>query len=530
MYGFVEVEVAEAMNLNYTPYGLSNSTAAIVNIECYDVVFRAMTEYWTNTGMLNDRKVMSVDSDVANLRVILSPFYINIDVLNSITGGAVKESPQYLLMINSGTIDKTNYLEFMRNFRTPSVEAEPLPPPAIEDAATTDTVEKAQALSEEDFEATRVKSVNIMHNTLNTLVRFNSIIAPSEIGDGTDIYSIYSNMSSGSDTNKELVKMSLKFKKSIVMINRVESIRDIHKNINPDIMRECLIIICDPHNFNKAFKISNTEITPSILGMVPSVYYTVFGESVNEEIDEARRTLGSELAEEKISKLIAIEKNSPYHSYDMIFKDTCTNVPFAIKNHNIIYTLFTHLSDEALTARVIKELTRRFDGNVSYDELVKIDTEYKSVLDSKSMKEYVKFSVDSASAVLHELKKKFNTHKEEYEEHLARAMEHGKLMRKFMQNIDVFNHSEYGKEEAEKAKKAYEDLAKLDGVASIDVSEETVNVYTNNIYARDDRTGKLHDIGTFHIKLGILSNKYNTSDSVRITNTKYQICAHFKYH
>jgi hypothetical protein len=59
----------------------------------------------------------------------------------------------------------------------------------------------------------------------------------------------------------------------------------------------------------------------------------------------------------------------------------------------------------------------------------------------------------------------------------------------------------------------------------MNISGESVNVYTKNIYAKDERSKKWHDIGTFHIKIGMHSNTYDIQNTVIIKNTKHQIKA-----
>jgi len=82
------------------------------------------------------------------------------------------------------------------------------------------------------------------------------------------------------------------------------------------------------------------------------------------------------------------------------------------------------------------------------------------------------------------------------------------------------------RKEEEKALKNYNETLALNKVSSINIEDGLVHVYTHNLYAKDERNGSWHDIGTFHIQIGMLSNDYDTSNTVRVYNTKHQINAY----
>ena len=48
-----------------------------------------------------------------------------------------------------------------------------------------------------------------------------------------------------------------------------------------------------------------------------------------------------------------------------------------------------------------------------------------------------------------------------------------------------------------------------------------LGLLSKNIYAKDNRTKKWHDIGTFHMIIGMLSSLYDQNNTVRIFNTKH---------
>jgi hypothetical protein len=287
-----------------------------------------------------------------------------------------------------------------------------------------------------------------------------------------------------------------------------------------------LIIATNPGNATSEL-ISTADKTKSVaFGKEINDLFIVKGVNVNTEIQKIKDSgKSSDEKEEAINKLIAEERNSPYAKFDKIYKDTATNVVFALQDRNIIYLTFDASNNSRFAEIALNEIARRFDGTVPYSELVKIDADYQSVLEKGNCDEYIKFITESSSSVIRQLKKAYEEAKNAYEDYLTKAMESGKMCSKYMEQIESFNEGEQQRKLKEKAFDEYMAVKNIPKIKSVFIKDEQVHIYTDNLYARDDRSKKMHDIGTFHIRIGMHSNSYDTNSTVIIKNTKHQITA-----
>jgi hypothetical protein len=287
-----------------------------------------------------------------------------------------------------------------------------------------------------------------------------------------------------------------------------------------------LIIATNPGNATNELVVTNDKTKSVAFGKEINDLFIVKGVNVNSEIQKIKDSNKSSAEkEEAINKLISEERNSPYAKFDKIYKDTATNVVFALQDRNIIYLTFDASNNSKFSEIALNEIARRFDGTVPYSELVKIDADYQSILEKGNCDEYVKFITESSSSVIRQLKKAYEEAKNAYEDYLTKAMESGKMCSKYMEQIESFNECEQQRKLKEKAFDEYMAVKNIPKVKSIFIKDEQVHVYTDNLYARDDRSKKMHDIGTFHIRIGMHSNSYDTNSTVIIKNTKYQISA-----
>lgn len=255
--------------------------------------------------------------------------------------------------------------------------------------------------------------------------------------------------------------------------------------------------------------------------------YIVKGKSVQEQIDAVRCDDGltANEKEEQISRINDSALSSSYSRYDQVFKDTATNVVWAVRDRCMVYLMFDPRGGQnsACFAKIMTELGRRFDGKTPYHELRRIDLEYQKEIDLENRKHYVEFAVESSKTVINELRKQFTDARAKYKSFLDQAMEWAKLTQKYQDQIEAFDEDGFAAKEREKAEKGYDETLGIDKVSSVYVKDGMIHVYTHNIYAQDERTEKWHDIGTFHVTVGMMSNTYDTSNTVKITNTKHQI-------
>jgi len=323
---------------------------------------------------------------------------------------------------------------------------------------------------------------------------------------------------------KDIIIMSSGVKKFSGLIKK-------HFNLS-DVFAHTLIISTSPRDVDG----SESAPLPSQMSEASrSMSSMCYGKQVSSLsiLNESTKTIDDirndeSLSESEMEDKIRIAESRPamsvYSKYDAVFKDTCTNIVWALRDRCIVYMMFpmTIVNRQVLSV-CMKELSRRIEGKISLKDLVEIDKNYHEGIALENKQEYVSFAVKSASKLKDEINGLKNEAETSYKRALEQAMEQGKMLKKYQDQLDVFDSSNYAEKEKEKSMLQYQEALDIPEVLSIDIRDSSIHIYTRNIYVQDDRSKKWHDIGTFHISLGMLSNDYNTGKTVKIMNTKHQI-------
>ena len=352
--------------------------------------------------------------------------------------------------------------------------------------------------------------------------------------DNTDLSIIYDDMTI--DFVRDLSDLAVKLNKNIVATryfqnNSVKSFLK-SKNLN-DIYKHTLVLNITPEVSNNDEKFvkqdasnkSRNEYGYTIcLGEEVKAHFIIRSSDVNEKIKNIRGSYGltDSEKEKKIKELIDNRENSPFFKYDCIFKDTNTNIIWGLRNRCVITLMFNMYEEKnQLFRKCLKEIARRINMNIPYEELLKIDTEYFKDLSSNNLDSYIKFSLASSRTVYESIENLYNEQVSLFKKYMDMAMEASKLMQRYKDQMGAFDMEKFERNEREKAKNNYQDTIGIHKVSSIFVREGTIHVYTKNIYTKDERSNKWHDIGTFHITIGMLDTAYSTNNTVRIFNTKF---------
>jgi hypothetical protein len=294
-----------------------------------------------------------------------------------------------------------------------------------------------------------------------------------------------------------------------------------------DIEKHSLLLFIDPSATIGFTSPPATEDNISVC-MGEEVHKLFFVKGIGRESQKtAIRNDVSLTDEEKELRISGIDSKpdlSAYSKYDKIFKDSHTNVVWALKDRCIIHFMWRLCtpSNRPFSKKVFTEMSRRYGNKLSRKELLEIDWKFHKEISEREMENYVNFSVESSKTIINELKQNQENEYKKYKDFFNKAMEHGKLAGRYSEQIEAFNESDFVSKEKKKSLDAYEETRKIPGVLSINVKDETIHVYTKNLYAQDERTDHWHDVGTFHITIGMTSNKYDTSHTVKILNTKHQ--------
>ena len=548
-YGFIELWLADIFEFNDAIHYPLESGEVIVAISHHQfmVVKNTFDLLWDGDNDLLEYKPAEAPTIIHGMNIVLHKYWVNDDILNEITGAEVKRTPLYISIFALGQSgSRFNFettKEKLKNIRgtgldtsTPTAEVDEQ---AVE-ADTTEVVEeKGGDQPQEPPMSEEQKEINTFFTILKSDIRWNDCI---ETLLDNNLRVLVTGLSPEEDLQigklsikhyNTICKMTKKINKNIIIVRNSDAIRFIMKNLNEKyslskISTHTLFFVVDAHN-NCDFTGSD-NINVLCFGHTLKSLYTVSGKgSLNEELATIRHNEEMNEAKKRqaIKNILKNRKNSPFYKYDAVYKDTVTNVIWGLKDRSIVYFLIPYTDQyHNFYDLVFNEFSRRYNHALPYADMQKIDQNYMDAMHKNNQDDYVNFAISSSQEIIEALKQKRDEHFAKYKEHFEKAMEHSKLYDKFRVQIDYFNETKFREDEKNKALNNYNETMAIDKVSAIIVEDNIVNIYTNNLYAQDERTKRWHDVGTFHISLGMHSNTYSTDKSLRIKNTKYQIKAY----
>jgi hypothetical protein len=556
MYGFVENWIPQLLGMQCEPYYLSEDVScSIVSKEDFIKIKKCMTEISNQEHC--QFHPLSIRSNVTGMAILLMKYWIDETVFYSLTDGDIKRSEPFVwfMKIAHPRFDfefvKTKLRQIYEVINSDSeIEIENLEH-TDEEEQTVDIIgpEEPQAIIVNKVSETDKKFAE----ELITILEEKKPEIKNKAGDEfidkiKSIFGMYdttlfitekgNKVLVTTDTPKTINNMIIKFADSInknVIFTKYyyPKIYNFLKKLDPiEIYKHTVVFDLQPNQSNNISQFINRtregrgiNYTNTIcLGEKLLAHYIVKGSNVNEEINEINIdiTLTKDQKANKIKEIIDKKINSPFFQYDCIFKDTYTNTIFALKQRCIIYLLFYfHNEQIELLEKCLIEIARRINMDIPYETLLEIDKGYFDKLESNNLEDYVKFAVESSKGTYNEIVSQLNSEKERFKKYMDLAMESAKKIKNFQELIESFNMGSFEEKQKEKARMTFLDTIKIREVSTIYIEGESIHVFTKNIYAKDDRTKKWHDIGTFHIIIGMLSSTYDQNNTVRIFNTKH---------
>jgi len=572
MYSFIEKWLADIIGVNYEPFELnSGGSAALIDRVEFDKIKSALTVLWREDNSRDELRPCAINSDVHGIKILFHKYWSNEEVLNGLTDGPTKQTPQIIAFIGeprfNGESFKERIVNAYNNINDNSNRIAGGGNIGVTIAGDTVTINNRIAnggnigVPIAGFDAPLGVPYNANEEAIpvNEEQKEEEEVIPVEVHTPTqeelfilymeNDFSIYTTRKNGYTSPEKLKNVMIigdsvrpdpglitsladNLDKNIFVFvdqKRISDFTQIKKKFKfSKISEHSLIILINPSVHN-GFEIlpdgNNSGLSGSVcLGEEITQLYCLAGSNVKNFI-RSDETLTDEEVKEKIDNLENNPTLSVYSKFDEIFKDTCTNIVWALKDRCFIHLTFSISvgKNDKVFEKCITELGKRFGKKISVDEMKQIDREYQNEILEKNKEKYVEFAISSSKEIINEFRTQFEKEKQSYDEHLSKAMEHGKLMQRFADQIEAFDEEEFSSKQKAKALESYQETIKIPGVLSINIKDQIVNVYTKNIYAQDDRTEKFHDIGTFHILIGMMSNSYSQSKTVQIINTKHQI-------
>lgn len=530
-YGFIEEWLAKFLELDFLNYPLdSGANIAAVDNVGFAKAERIVLELWEELEDSDPLLHPCISTSVIEgMHILVHTFWVNDDIFDEITSETAKELPVYYSIKALGTSGIRFNLEAIKNKIVESLNStnKEQNDSQTEAVPADDVVEIKNEKKEIPKLTQREEKIN---NFFDTLKDISTSTIKDETCDGHRIVEIGINIP---ETLVNAFKgLATSINKHIVLIGCQATADYITKKKMKDtydlkfIQSHTVILVMGSlsSNFDNCAQRSTICFGHNIKNM----YILHSKGDDNSAITKIRNNseLSSTAKEDKISKIIHSKKNTPLYRYDAVYKDTVTNVIWAVKDRCVIH-LLVDIKDkyEAFYNTALLELARRFHNKLPYDALREIDNTYIEEMNDGNKADYISFSLVNSRIILDELKKKRDEHYKMYKDFHTKALEHAKIYQKFADQISYFDENKFVSDEKKKAEENYDHTLDLDQVSAIIIKDNAVCVYTHNIYIQDERTSRWHDIGTFLIEISMHSNSYDTSKTVRIHNTKYQIDA-----
>jgi len=534
-YGFVEIWLAKLIKIEFFEYGLENgSVVAAVDQDGFNIAFNTVFDLWQNLDKDEALKPNIQDSTVHGMKIAIHRYWVDDNLLNDLTGEVAKATDTYLNIFAIGPSGVRFVLADIEaailNECNAPAEATPVTVDSDDAAIEEEAVPIEVPIEEEKKVSQKLAMVNALFEDLKEHYGTYTNITQDAVYEEEEVRVVIYDINFSEQQFEEIANIAKSIGKSIFYINNVDHTTNLitalkNKFNMAGLSKDVLFFI---HALPGSTFNLTENAKASCFGYEIDEIYCITGSChENDIINKIRRDLelNPEAKRLKIDEVINNRKNSPIYKYDGIYKDTITNVIWAVKDRCMIYFLVPYSTGKNKTFYKIayEEFIKRFGNSLPYTELVKIDAKYTEKRHENNREEYINFAISSSKVITDQIKDKRDEHQKKYKEHLEQALEHAKMFQRFHDQIQYFNEEKFLIDEREKANKNYDETLALDKISMVTVKDNIVHVYTHNIYAQDERTSHWHDIGTFHITLGMHNNSYNQEQTVNIKNTKHQI-------
>jgi len=501
MYGFIEKAIADVLVQcgiisSYELFALSDGGhVAIIDRTPFALVRRAIqsiiSSHYSN---YSENNVLVVPCDISGMRTLLHPFWTEDLYFDAITPGNVKETPQYIEMRSQPSSQRFIWADFFNYFKDEIMRIKGM----------TEDVEGEEEEHEEEEEEEVVepklpepKPVESEYNLIRRVIS-NYTNNFSDSGDGHCV-------ATGSRIQSEAIfEFSKQMQKHVIAVDA--DIRSYYRDIKSKLEKyDSNIIWIFPIVHGSKF--SNG----------PDMTHTLFGYDFNG------------LAQVHVEDGNPGGKKHPlgpaFADYDYVYRDFKTGIIWAVQKKNEITLMFSTTIPDKLYDTIFIELANRYMGRMPYESMKKRDFEYFEKLAEHDRENFIKLGVNGAKSIVEEFRSQYDIAKEQYADLLSKAMEQAKVAQRLEEALVAMDENKMAEEELKRCQKAYDEVASIPQVTAVKVVGSEVHVYTKNIYVQNEERKTWHDIGTFHIVIGMYSAKYNTNTTVKIFNTKHQIHA-----
>ena len=532
-HGFVEVDVAKLLDIPYDEYVESDSKAAIIPIRDLNRYHKAVHQIHIAR---NDPSIITpkiIPSNTAGIAMVLTKYCTDDNFMDDFTPGQTKESREYLSIVSLGNASnrfaKDVFLNDLKGvyekaptenptgggvapldtiavttettgLTPPNPEAAPQP---IVEEVLPEPVKSAEEIEAEKVEKAIDDIIRIIRETAGTTYKrvetFDNgkhLIRRNQITDEMSLIK-----------KKYISDLSEKLDKHIFIIGAPGvNLGKILKLENRDVItKHIIIIIQNPKNHSSKFiRVDDSrQVVPHLC--LGHYAYSIFTPLATNTTGGASGSLSD---------------------YDAVFKDTVTNVMFALRESFIVYLLISTSNSGNKTEMfetLFKEIGNRWKGDMDRKTLREIDLLYHKRISENNKDDYISFCKVNSNSYIKSIEKALSEAILDIGKLQKELFEKSKMYRQYHEIIDNFDKEKHAKKVEEDSMRNFEEVMSLPQINSVFVKENKIHVYTNDIYTTDPRSNKIHELGTYHIQLGMASSEYDPSNSVVIKNTKHRV-------
>jgi hypothetical protein len=558
MYAFCETWLAQEVGVQYTPWILNTGDSlAVVSRQSSSIILETIENLFTFEKIVNRIKSCNngkdiidkqsycyiTSSNISGLLMIIHPFWINDDTFLELV--AKNTSTSFIDMYDFITLNSSanrfevneiiDSIKIIKNKNNiDEIDFSELKKDKIINADLS-LIDNVTVSLQNGYALEGSNNIIVVNEKtdkeieMENIVRFKSTILKNIINNIKDIYISKILKEYGSyDDNSYLVSC---FVNNEFNINIFEKVKNIANSIKKHII--ILDINYESHIKNYLKKNTQEEIKKNILFF----FFIELTNGNNSFEYKEHRNNNITCFGVRIERIFVIlnklKNNFLFNDFDMVYRDHITNIIWGLQKENMIFFMIpiytnsininnSSINDKCLNI-IFDEFVNRYLKTYTLKQLFEIDKKLLLSQHTSDKENFVKYIVDNSSKYIENLKKDYEKYKMKYNNSFNEAMESAKMMDRSMELISRFNVEDFKLKEIEKAKQSYDKCLELNKVLSISLEGDHVNINTKNLYAYVSNTDKWYDIGTFLIIIGINTDRYDESNTVKVYNTKHTI-------
>jgi len=536
LYAFVETWITSALGFEYEPYSMPDGKMVhIIDEDDFIYLDHFFTHIWD--GDRDDVHVSQIGSCVSGMRLLLMRFWEDETILYSLTDGGVKEHsyfkkfmdmqyPRFLIDHIQNQLLEMKELHRIGRERGAHQHNDDVANATAEVPASEDEQAVVESIAPIPIPIEIPKPVIPGEKYINLLFMDGGLFGGYLKKIEHEGHYVVFDTGMGDGRIEDLKELSKAIGRNIIYTIHFDiMIKTFKRSDEQSVDTAKHTIIINPTASSSGFYEGRAGLTICLGKELRKIFKVCGNNASNDRIKKINGDdhLSKAEKEERIAKIYQMRENSPFFKYDKIFKDFYTGAIWAVKDKHIIFLLFQPDNEtNSFFSRAMLEIGNRFSTSFSREKLFEIDGGYFKEFSSDNMDSYVEYSMKSARSVFDGIKALHEEQVSLFKKYTSLAMESAKLMTRYNDQISAFDIKSFEEKEAEKAKTNFNDTMAINKVNAVFIKNGTVHVYTKNLYAKDERTKKWHDIGMFHITIGMLDTQYDVNNTVRIYNTKFQ--------